>query len=168
VRCILLRIAMTYCSKCGVSLSEGAGFCPSCGTPVVIAAPQTGYPTGGSQSTGLTSNVAAALAYVVGFITGIIFLAIGPYNKDPFVRFHAFQSIFLSVFYVAFSMVWGAIFGTLFLVSLGFLFGMIALLWSLLRLAFLLLWLFMIYKAYKNERFLLPIIGPLAAKQAAG
>lgn len=154
---------MTYCSKCGASLSEGAGFCAACGTPAVVAAP-----VDGSQSTGLTSNVAAALAYVVGFITGIIFLAVAPYNKDPFVRFHAFQSIFLSVFYIAFSLVWGAIFGTLFLVSLGFLFGMIAFLWSLLRLAFLLLWLFMIYKAYKNERFSLPIIGPLAAKQAAG
>lgn len=154
---------MTYCSKCGVSLSEGTSFCPSCGTPVA-----SGAPTGGSQSAGLTSNVAAALAYVVGLITGIIFLAVAPYNKDPFVRFHAFQSIFLSVFYIGFSMVWGAIFGTLFLVSLGFLFGMIAFLWSLLRLAFLLLWLFMIYKAYKNERFSLPIIGPLAARQAAG
>jgi uncharacterized membrane protein len=162
---------MTYCAKCGASLSDGAGFCGSCGAPVASAAAQTGSPAwapaGESQSTGLTSNVAAALSYVVGFITGIIFLAIAPYNKDPFVRFHAFQSIFLSVAYIAFSIVWGAIFGTLFLVSLGFLFSMIALLWSLLRLAFLLLWLFMIYKAYKNERFSLPIIGPLAAKQAA-
>src|ERR1700691_3537925 len=112
---------MTYCSKCGVSLGEGASFCPSCGTQVVNAAPPTGSspggpppawaPVSGPQSTGMTSNVAAALAYVVGFITGIIFLAIAPYNKDPFVRFHAFQSIFLSIAYIAFSIVWGVIFG---------------------------------------------------------
>lgn len=156
---------MPYCAKCGASLGEGAGFCASCGTP---ATAQTGIASGGSQSTGLTSNIAGALAYVVGFITGIIFLAIAPYNKDPFVRFHAFQSIFLSVFYIMFSIVWGAIFGTLFLVSLGFLFSLIALLGLLVRLAFLLVWLFMMYKAYQNERFSLPIIGPLAAKQAAG
>ena len=159
---------MPYCVKCGASVSQDAGFCSSCGAPTTGAAPQTGVPPGGPKSTGLTSNVAAALAYVAGLITGIIFLAVAPYNRDPFVRFHAFQSIFLSVFYIAFSLVWGAIFGTLFLVSLGFLFGTLAFLWSLLRLAFLLLWLFMIYKAYRNERFLLPVIGPLAAKQAAG
>jgi len=52
-------------------------------------------------------------------------------------------------------------------VGLGFLWSLIALALSLLRLAFLLLWLFMMYKAYNNERFLLPVIGPLAAQKAA-
>jgi uncharacterized membrane protein len=122
---------MPYCAKCGAPVGKGASFCGSCGTPATAS---TGL--GKPQASGLTSNVAAALAYVVGLITGIIFLAVAPYNKDPFVRFHAFQSIFLSVFYIAFSLVWGAIFGTLFLVSLGFLFGTLAFLWSLLRLAF--------------------------------
>jgi uncharacterized membrane protein len=158
---------MIFCGKCGASVSDGAGFCTACGTPVISAAAQTGpSPVAGPQSTGMTSNVAGALAYLAGFITGIVFLAIEPYNKDPFVRFHAFQSIFLCVVYIAFFMVWGAIFGTLTVVSLGFLFSPILLLWSLLRLAFFLLWLFMMYKAYNNERFSLPIIGPLAAKQA--
>ncbi|HUI41183.1 MAG TPA: hypothetical protein VL523_04365 [Terriglobia bacterium] len=130
------------------------------GPPPVLA------PVPAPQSTGMTSNVAGALAYLVGFITGIIFLVIEPYNKDPFVRFHAFQSIFLSAFYIVFFMIWGAISGMLFFGSLGFLWSLIALLWLLLRLAFFLLWLFMMYKAYNNERFSLPFIGPLAAKQA--
>jgi uncharacterized membrane protein len=111
---------------------------------------------------GMTSNVAGALSYLLGLITGIIFLAIEPYNKDPFIRFHAFQSIVLSVVYIAFSIVWGAVFGTFFLMNLGFLWSLIA----LVRLAFLLLWLFMMYKAYNRERFSLPVIGPLAAKLA--
>jgi uncharacterized membrane protein len=115
---------------------------------------------------GMTSNVAGALTYLFGFITGIIFLAIKPYNQDSFVRFHAFQSIFLSVVYIAFFMAWGIVFGTLSVVNLGFLWSLMILVWSLVRLAFFLLWLFMIYKAYNNERFSLPIIGPLAAKQA--
>ena len=116
--------------------------------------------------TGLTSNLAGALAYLFGFITGIIFLVIEPYNKDPFVRFHAFQSIFLSVVYIVFSMVWGVLFGMLFTGSLGFLFTLIAFALRLVELAFVLLWLFLMYKAYQNERYSLPVIGPLAAKQA--
>jgi uncharacterized membrane protein len=99
--------------------------------------------------------------------TNIIFLVIAPYNKDSFVRFHAFQSIFLSAFYVVFFMAWSVIFGTLSVVNLGFLWSLTVLVWSLLRLAFFLLWLLMMYKAYNNERFSLPFIGPLAAKQAA-
>jgi len=116
--------------------------------------------------TGLTSNVAAALSYLLGFITGIIFLVIEPHNKDPFVRFNAFQSIFLSIAYLVFSMVWGVLFGMLLVVSLGFMFSLVALALRLVELGFFLLWLFLMYKAYKNERVLLPIIGPLAAKQA--
>jgi uncharacterized membrane protein len=155
---------MTYCTKCGAAVNEGTTFCGSCGTQVLGGAQVA--PAAGIQVTGMTSNVAAALTYLLGFITGIIFLVIEPYNKDPFVRFNAFQSIFLSVFYIVFSMVWGALFGMLFLGSLGFLFSLIALVLRLVELAFFLLWLFLMYKAWKNERYSLPIIGPLAPKQA--
>lgn len=165
---------MAFCAKCGASISEGVGFCAACGSPVGAAQPTGTATTPGSpQPAGtaslnkpIASNGAAALAYLVGFITGIIFLVIEPYKRDSYVRFHAFQSIFLSVAYVAFFMVWGAISGTLAIVSLGFLWSLLLLLWGLLRLAFFLLWLFMMYKAYNNERFMLPFIGPLAAKQA--
>ena len=40
---------------------------------------------------GLTPNVAGALAYLVGAITGILFLVIDPFKTDRFVRFHAFS-----------------------------------------------------------------------------
>ena len=153
---------MTYCVKCGASIAEGAGFCAACGTPVSAVAQGVAVASGGTQSTGLPSNVAAALTYLVGFITGIVFLAIEPYNKDPFVRFHAFQSIFLSVVYLVISILWGAVFGMLSFIEMGFFWS----LFSLVRLAFLLLWLFLMYKAYNKERFSLPVIGPLAAKQA--
>jgi uncharacterized membrane protein len=155
---------MTYCTKCGASVDEGTTFCGSCGTHVVGAAAVQATASG-VQVTGLTSNIAGALAYLFGFITGIIFLVIEPYNKDPFVRFHAFQSIFLSVVYIVFSMVWGALFGMFFIGSLGFLFTLIAFALRLVELAFVLLWLFLMYKAYQNERYSLPVIGPLAAKQ---
>jgi uncharacterized membrane protein len=53
-----------------------------------------------------------------------------------------------------FSMVWGVLFGMLLVASLGFLFSLIALALRLVELGFFLLWLFLMYKAYKNERCL--------------
>src|SRR5665213_2513095 len=99
---------MPFCAKCGTSLSDGAGFCNNCGAPAGAALPPT---YSGTPSAPLASNVAGALAYLGGLITGIVFLAVAPYNKDPFVRFHAFQSIFLSLAYIVFAIVWGAIYG---------------------------------------------------------
>ena len=156
---------MPFCAKCGTSVNDGAGFCNNCGAPAGGATSPPAYT--GPQSAPLSSNIAGALAYLGGFITGIIFLAVAPYNKDSFVRFHAFQSIFLSVAYIVFSIVWGMIFGIFFaVVGLGFLGSLLALTATLVRAAFLLLWLFMMFKAYNNERFSLPVIGPLAASKA--
>ena len=45
----------------------------------------------------MADNVASTLCYVLGLITGILFLVLPPYNKNPVIRFHAFQSIFLHV-----------------------------------------------------------------------
>ena len=156
---------MPFCAKCGTSLNDGAGFCNNCGAPAGGAPPPPAY--SGPQSAPLASNIVGALTYLGGLITGIIFLAVAPYNKDPFVRFHAFQSIFLCLAYIVFAIVWGAIFGMFFVSGLGFLWTLLTLAASLIRLGFLLLWLFMMYKAYNNERYSLPIIGPLAASKAA-
>jgi uncharacterized membrane protein len=107
-------------------------------------------------------NVAGAPCYLMGFLTGILFVAVDPYKRDRFVRFHAFQAIFLSVAWFAVYFVLG-IFLTLLpglLRQLGWMAH------SLLGLAFFLLWVFLIYKAYNNEQFKLAVIGDLAAKQA--
>lgn len=45
----------------------------------------------------MSDNLAAALCYVLGFLTGILFLVLEPYNKNKLIRFHAFQSIFLNL-----------------------------------------------------------------------
>ena len=119
--------------------------------------PQPGYPPPVASS-GMQENVAAALCYALGFITGILFLVLEPYNKNPTIRFHAFQSIFMSVFFAILH--WIIIFlgvasyGTLFLLS------------PLISLAFLVLWIFMMYKAYNNQKVVLPVIGDIAQKQA--
>ena len=75
-------------------------------------------------------------------------------------------SIFLSAAVVIISILWSAVFGALFFASLGILWSFLGLVWVLIRLAFFVVWLLMMYKAYSNERFLLPFIGPMAAKQA--
>ncbi len=86
---------MPFCAHCGAAV-EGS-FCPSCGKPVGggAAAP------GGPAAAGMSDNVAGALCYLVGVVTGILFLVLEPYNRKREVRFHAFQSIFLSVAWFA-------------------------------------------------------------------
>lgn len=110
---------------------------------------------------GIEQNVAAALCYLAGAITGVLFLVLEPYNRDKTVRFHAFQSIFLSLAMFAFGFVitilaYLPFIGLLFTLVIGFVYP----------LAILILWIMLMYKAYNKDRLVLPIIGPLAEKQA--
>src|ERR1700675_1850389 len=79
---------MAFCKACGTEL-VGAAFCPKCGaSQPASAVPMATAP--GASSEGLAENVAGLLCYVLGWVTGIIFILI---DKRPFVRFHAAQSI---------------------------------------------------------------------------
>jgi uncharacterized membrane protein len=166
---------MPFCPRCGASV-EGK-FCASCGTPVeappqqaYAPPPQPGYPPPPGYaaqpqpypqpvaSTGMQENVASALCYVLGFITGILFLVLEPYNKNRNIRFHAFQSIFLSVFFAIVHWV------IIFLGAASY--GVFFLLSPLISICFLVLWIFMMYKAYNNQMVKLPVIGDIAQKQA--
>jgi len=163
---------MAFCTKCGAQVGEGMGFCPACGAPTGSAAAGPGAPAAGAaagpptSSTAMSSNVAGLLTYILGFITGIIFLVIEPYKNDKFVRFHAFQSIFLSAIWIGFRIVWGYIIMGMLWNPFSGLWRLLAMISMLVSLAFLACILFLMYKAYNNERFKLPIIGELAAKQA--
>jgi uncharacterized membrane protein len=100
---------------------------------------------------GIDENMEGLLCYVLGFITGILFLVLEKDNK--FVRFHAMQSIvtFLALFVI--SMVFGII---------PFLGWMLS--W-LIGLVALILWLLLMFKAYQGEIYKLPIAGDFAEKQ---
>ncbi len=149
---------MPFCAKCGSSLEPGTACCPRCGTPV------TSSISGGSPASGaMTSNVAAALSYVLGLFTGIIFLVLEPYKNDRFVRFHAYQSIFFSLALLVFGIAWNIVWGIL---LFGFLWALARFLYNLICLALFLYWLFLMFKAYSRDQYMIPYIGELAAKQA--
>jgi uncharacterized membrane protein len=113
---------------------------------------------------------------VLGLITGIVFLVMEPYSKNRVVRFHAFQSIFMNVAVIAVDIVLAIIFNLVVRIfwsigpgGLGG-FGVFASLVSVVWLVFWLgcfgLWLYLIISAHQGKTIVLPIIGPLAQKQA--
>lgn len=101
-------------------------------------------------SSGLQENVAGLLCYLFGWISGIIFLFIEKENKT--IRFHAWQSIFVSG---AYTILW-ILFGWIPILG-GIIIG-------ILGVVFFILWIILMYKAYKGEMLKLPIIGNLAEK----
>jgi uncharacterized membrane protein len=154
---------MAFCAQCGAALTGGATFCGSCGAVVGAAAPGAPAPAAG---TAMASNVAGCLTYILGFITGIIFLVIDPYKNDKFVRFHAFQSIFFNAALIAFWIVWTIISVVLSVVSWGVLGLLMTILGLVIFLGIFAYWIFLMYKAYNNERYMVPVIGKFAAQQA--
>jgi len=113
----------------------------------------------------MADNMAGALCYLVGFITGIVFLVLEPYNKHPFVKFHAWQAILFSVAWFILSMILSILLIPLMLTSSA-LWPIATLFRVCISLGGFLLWLFLMYKASNNEKFKLPVIGDLAEKQS--
>lgn len=158
-----------FCASCGASVADNAGTCSKCGAavPQSVGGGAAAIPATGSAG-GLADNIAGLLCYVpflIGIIASIAFLVLEPYNRSKFVRFHAFQSLLTHVavvlVFIALGIV-GAIIGSIVPV-----FALILLpVEGLLSLACLCLVLLMMYKAYQSEMFELPLVGPIAAKQA--
>ena len=117
-------------------------------------------------NSGLQANTAGALAYLAGIITGIIFLVIDPYKSDRFVRFHAFQSIFFNVAWIALWIAWMIAGLVLSAVTKGLFFFLQLPIDLLLMAGGFVLWAFLMFSAYQGKMTKLPIIGALAAKQA--
>jgi uncharacterized membrane protein len=158
---------MALCANCGANLSEGTVFCGNCGKPVGAA--QTPASAAGAAPAGagtvLSSNVAAALTYVLGLITGIAFLVLEPYKNDRFVRFHAMQSILYSVACLIVAIAWNILWGTLTSILGFWVLSVDIPLRLLLSLAIFVYWLYLMFQAYSQREYRIPWIGDIAAKQ---
>jgi uncharacterized membrane protein len=155
---------MAFCPNCGTQ-ATGA-FCPNCGAALGGAAANPnpnatagGYvPPAAASAPGLETNVASALCYLFGLVTGIIFLLIAPYNQNKTVRFHAFQSIFLHIALIIIGIIL-SMFGIM-------THGLGLILFPIFWICVLVLWLYMMWSAYSNKMVKLPVVGDLAQKQA--
>jgi uncharacterized membrane protein len=104
-------------------------------------------------STGLKENVAGVLCYVLGWISGIVFLILEP--KNNLIRFHAFQSIivFGAIFVAGMIFSWIPVIGWV----LGPLIGVVA----------FIMWLLLMVMAAQERKWKAPWAGDLAEKWAA-
>ena len=119
----------------------------------------------------LDENIAAALSYVLGWITGLVFFLFE--ERNQFVRFHAMQSILIFLplniigwifvgplgYSVSYSSMYGVPYGVPTL-SLFYYVGI------LIYVIVVVLWLILMFKALKGEKFKLPVVGDIAEKHA--
>jgi uncharacterized membrane protein len=157
---------MAFCKACGQDAGD-ASFCPKCGAPqgasqsAAVSAPVA---ASDSPTAGLEENIAGLLSYLFGWVSGLIFLLI---DKRPFVKFHAAQSLALSICFIP---VWIIYFIVSFVLTMitaamHFPIGFLSFfLFPLIMLAFFGTFIFCMYKAYNHEKYKLPIIGDLVEK----
>jgi uncharacterized membrane protein len=128
-------------------MSEQSG-----GPPPSGQQPSAPPPGNNKTSTGIQPNLAGLLCYVLGWITGIVFLILEKENR--FVRFHAVQSIF--------------VFGAITIIEM--IFGWIPILGWIINTIFgvvaFILWILLMYKAYQGKMYKLPWVGNIAEKQS--
>jgi len=140
---------------------QGYGYNNPYGTPpnAPLSTPQGGGTPGGKTSMGLDPNVAALLAYVLTWVTGLVFFLVEKENR--FVRFHAMQAILFGAATFVVTIVLSIALGIISYVSS--LLGMLAsLIWLVVWAAFLVGWIMCMIKAYQGQRFKLPVIGDMA------
>ena len=115
----------------------------------------------GPTSTGLPPNVAGALAYLLGPITGILFYILEKDNR--FIRFHAAQSIAVSLVLFVIGIVLGMLSAAIGVIPIiGWL---IAMLVSFgLSIGTFVLWLFLMWQAYTGLEWEAPFVGAFARR----
>ena len=172
---------MPLCVHCGARLADEALFCPQCGSAAPGVGVQDAYETSeatlaevrgpdavprvatseplAGEELPIPENIAAVLAYMT-VIPAIVFLFLEPFKRNLFVRFHAFQHLFLWLagfaFGIAAAIVWTVLQLIPFMRVLVFPFA------GLIGLAWFFIWLLLVVKAYHHEMFKLPVVGDLA------
>jgi len=123
----------------------------------------------GKSSTGLDENVAALIAYIFGWLSGLILLLLE--KESRLVRFHAMQSILFNVLVAVIGFVlWIVTFIFVLIASqmggfLGTIVGLLAtLIWIAFCIGLLIAWVMCLIKAYQGQFFKLPVVGNFAEK----
>jgi uncharacterized membrane protein len=136
-------------------MPEGVRLCGQCGRePAGSPLPlDPGY-TPGAAVGGLGRRVAGLLCYVPPLVAGVVFLILEPYNHEPFIRFHAFQSIFfsLAVFALSIALNFVPLIGPTLVAGMGP--------------VVLVIWVLLMVQAARGKEWKLPIIGDLAEARA--
>jgi uncharacterized membrane protein len=154
-----------FCSRCGAENPEGANFCSKCGAElaVIVKSPEGAAKSEAESTTGLSTNVAGLLCYVLGWVTGIIFLVWE--KKSTFVKFHAWQSIItfgiLTAVQIILSII-GAIAAVTFAPGLGLL---ISVLTVIVGVIMFIVWIILIIQAGTGKMWKVPWAGDWAEKQ---
>jgi uncharacterized membrane protein len=158
-------------------MPDDVAFCPGCGLRMWVPgrepgkppAPSAGkiMPTDATETAPATTSLVpprdrltAASAYIT-FIPATVFVLVGSFKRNRFVRFHSFQSIFLTLATIAAAIVMRILYAVLVLVpGVGYLCAWLAC--AVVLLGWGILWLVVIVKALQGETFRLPWIGSLA------
>jgi uncharacterized membrane protein len=160
-------------------MPDNVAFCPFCGrrmwvpgqdakrpaaSPPVIhtlaVPPLTVTPV--SVPSQFKDNLLAAFAYIT-FIPAVILVLIEPFKRNRFIRFHSFQSIFLTVATIVIAFALRILYSVLALIPVvGYLMAWLAL--AVAVLGWGILWLVLLVKALQGQTFRLPLIGSLAEK----
>jgi uncharacterized membrane protein len=133
------------------------------GSPIAYpnrAATPQGATMSDSNPSGLSDNAAAGIAYIT-IIPAIVFLIVAPFKNSSYVRFHAWQSIFFFIAWAVVHILVGVVqnlLPTVLFLTLT--------LWQFVDLAFFVILIIVFVSAFNGKRFMLPIIGGLAEKQA--
>src|SRR5580692_3856312 len=169
------------CPQCHAEMPDSAAFCPGCGRRMWVPGQGTNKPSttrtavtaltpripdapapAGSISVQPKDNLLAVLAYIT-FIPAVVFVLVDPLKRNRFVRFHSFQSIFLTVATIVIAIVLRILYPVLTLIPvIGYLLAWLVLALALLGLV--ILWLVLVVKALQGATFKLPLIGSLAEK----
>jgi len=136
---------------------------PAASPPVIrtpAGAPVTVTPV--SVPSQFKDNLLAALAYIT-FIPATIFVLIEPFKRNRFIRFHSFQSIFLTAATIVIAFALRILYSVFTLIPVvGYLIAWLAL--AVAVLGWGILWLVLLVKAFQGQTFRLPFIGSLAEK----
>ena len=118
--------------------------------------------TAASVPSQFKDNLVAGLAYIT-FIPAVVFVLIEPFKRNRFIRFHSFQSIFLTVATMVIAIALRILYSILTLVPVvGYLMAWLAV--AVAVLGWGILWLVLLVKALQGQSFRLPVIGSLAEK----